>query len=235
MRPPVHDTESTFEPGERTVCMDQTETTVAAVHPAGPDAVALELDTPDGFVAQPGQFVRLGVEIDDQVESRFYTLSSPDTDDTMEVTLTYDPESVVGARLAGLSAGDTVTVAGPFGDAHYDGEPHALVLAGGPGVGAAVGIAERALAEGNEATVVYHDTEPLHEERLSTLANAGATVTVVSDADRLASAVEETATGDETAFVYGFDDFVSLASEALTASGFDADAAAVESFGPAPE
>ena len=215
--------------------MDQTETTVTAVHPVGPDAVALELDTPDGFVAQPGQFVRLGVEVDGEVESRFYTLSSPDTEETLEVTLTYDPGSTVGKRLAELSAGDTVTVAGPFGDAHYDGESHALVLAGGPGVGAAVGIAERALAEGNDTTIVYYDTEPLHEERLSTLSNAGTTVTVVSDADRFAAAVEETATGEEAAFVYGFDDFVALAGEALTASGFDVDAAAVESFGPAPE
>ena len=214
--------------------MDQTETAVAAVHSAGPDAVALELDTPDGFVARPGQFVRLGVEVDGEVESRFYTLSSPDTEGTMEVTLTYDPESVVGARLAGLSAGDAVTVAGPFGDAHYDGEPHALVLAGGPGVGAAVGIAERALAEDNDATVVYLDDEPLHEDRLSTLSNAGATVTVISDADGLEAAVEE-ATGDEAAFVYGFDDFVALADEALAASGFDVEAAHVESFGPAPE
>ncbi|MFC5970577.1 FAD-binding oxidoreductase [Halomarina salina] len=214
--------------------MDQTETSVTTVTSVGPDAVALELETPDGFVAQPGQFVRLGVEIDGDVESRFYTLSSPDTDETLEVTLTYDPESVVGARLADLSAGDTVTVAGPFGDAHYDGEAHALVLAGGPGVGAAVGIAERALAEDNDATVVYLDDEPLHEDRLSTLSGAGATVTLVSDADGLEAAVEEAA-GDESVFVYGFDDFVGLASDALVENDFDVDAAAVESFGAPPE
>ncbi|MWG35647.1 ferredoxin--NADP reductase [Halomarina oriensis] len=215
--------------------MDQTEAAVAAVHPAGPDAIALELETPEGFSAQPGQFIRVGVEVDDDIESRFYTLSSPDTGRTLEVTLTYDPESVVGKRLASLSVEDTVTVAGPFGDAHYDGEPHALVLAGGPGVGAAVGIGERALAEGNDATVVYQDDDPLHEERLSTLADAGATVTIVSTGENLTRALAETTAGDESAFVYGFADFVAAASEALAENGFDTDAAKVESFGPAPE
>ncbi|MFD1513545.1 ferredoxin--NADP reductase [Halomarina rubra] len=214
--------------------MDQTETTVVAVHSVGTDAVALELATPEGFSALPGQFVRLGVEVDGEVESRFYTLSSPDADDTLEVTLTYDPESVVGKRLAGLEVEDTVTVAGPFGDAHYDGEPHALVLAGGPGVGAAVGIAERALSEGNDATVVYRDDDPLHESRLSTLSEAGATVTLVSTDENLTRALAETA-GDEQAFVYGFADFVEQATEALAEHGFDTDAAKVESFGPAPE
>jgi ferredoxin-NADP reductase len=215
--------------------MDRTETTVAAVHPAGTDAVALELETPEGFHALPGQFVRVGVEVDGDVESRFYTLSSPDTEDTLEVTLTYDPESVVGKRLANLAAGDAVTVAGPFGDAHYDGEARVLVLAGGPGVGAAVGIAERARAEGNEAAVVYRDDDPLLEERLSELSAAGVAVTVVGEDDALPAAVTEVADGDEQAFVYGFADFVARATEALTESGFDADAAKVESFGPAPE
>jgi ferredoxin-NADP reductase len=215
--------------------MDQTETAVVAVDAVGPDAVALEVETPEGFVAQPGQFVRLGVDVDGETESRFYTLSSPDTDGTLEVTLTYDPESVVGRRLAGLSAGDAVTVAGPYGDAYYDGEPRVLVLAGGPGVGAAVGIAERALSEGNEAAVVYRDDEPLHEARLSNLSNAGATITVVSADGNLTRAVDETATGDEGAFVYGFDDFVAVAGEALAAAGFDVAEANVESFGPAPE
>jgi ferredoxin-NADP reductase len=215
--------------------MDQTETTVAAVHSVGTDAIALELETPEGFSARPGQFIRVGVEVEGDVESRFYTLSSADTEGTLEVTLTYDPESVVGKRLADLSVGDAVTVAGPFGDAHYDGEPRALVLAGGPGVGAAVGIAERALAEGNDAAIVYRDDDPIHEDRLSTLANGGATVTVVSSDENLRSAVEEAATGDEQAFVYGFEPFVERSVEVLAAVGFGTDEAKVESFGPAPE
>ena len=39
--------------------MDATETTVAAVRDAGPDTLAFDLETPPGFEAEPGQFVRL--------------------------------------------------------------------------------------------------------------------------------------------------------------------------------
>lgn len=229
--------------------MDPTDATVVAVRDVGAHAVALSIETPAGFDARPGQFVKLSLVIGGEPESRFYTVSSPDVEGTFEVTLTYDAradEEALGPRLAALDPGDTVAVTGPFGDAYYEDEPRTLVLAGGPGIGPAVGIAERTLADGGEAAVVYRTAAvtpgaddgdpPIHEERLGALAAAGAPVAVVDSDDALAAAVREVATdGDRQAFVYGFEGFVEAAREALDAGGIDPATAKVESFGPDPE
>jgi cytochrome-b5 reductase len=206
---------------------------VTAVHQVGPDAVAVEFDSPDGFDARPGQFVRLSAAVDGEEYSRFYTLSSPTTDGTFEVTIGYDPDEggPFSRRLLELDSGETFEMAGPYGDAAYDDDARSVVLAGGPGVGAAVGIAERALADGNEAAVVYRDDDPAHTDRLDQLRAAGATVHV-TDGD-VVDHVADVLTGaaGETVFVYGFADFVEAAREAIAAAGGDPDAALVESFG----
>ena len=213
--------------------MDATDVTVTGVREVGPDTVALDLDTPDGFSARPGQFVKLSASLDGEQESRFYTVSSPDTDGTFEVTVGVDPEGTLAPWLAERVAGDTVTVVGPYGDAFYDGEARVVVVAGGPGVGPAVGIAERALAAGNEAAVVYRDDAPVHEERLAALAAAGAEAYVLGADDDLASAVAATATGapGEQVFVYGFAAFLDAATAALDAAGVDPGDARTENFG----
>lgn len=215
--------------------MDATAVTVAANRDVGPDAVALELDTPDGFDARPGQFVKLTATVDDEEVSRFYTVSSPTVTDTFEVTLTIDPEGTFGPYLAALEPGDAVTVAGPFGSAAYDDEPATLVVAGGPGVGPAVAIAERTLDDGGATAVVYADDEPIHADRLDAIRDRGAHVAVVdADAD-LGAAVDDALDAlDEApqAFVYGFAGFIDRATDAL--SGDVAETAKVESFGPAP-
>jgi len=107
-------------------------------------ATYLRFDAPDGFAAEPGQFVKLGTEIDGESVARFYTLSSPTIDDTFEVTVGIDTDEggEFSAFLADAEAGTEMTLSGPFGgDQHYDGEPRAVVIAGGPGVGPAVAIA----------------------------------------------------------------------------------------------
>ncbi len=58
-----------------------------------------------------------------------------------------------------------MTLSGPYGDQHYDGEARAVVIAGGPGVGPAVAIAERAIDEDAEAAVVYRDDDAAHADR----------------------------------------------------------------------
>ena len=215
--------------------MEPTETTVAGVREVGPDAVAIDIETPAGFSARPGQFVKLSTTIDGETEGRFYTISSPDTEDTFEFTVGYDPEEggAFSEYLLDIEAGDTVTITGPFGDSHYEGERRAVVLAGGPGVGPAVAIAERALADGHEAAVVYRDDEPLHEDRLATLAGTTADVFVLSEVDSLPDAVAAVLTGadDEQVFVYGFADFLEDAEAAVEAAGGDPDAAKTENFG----
>ncbi|MCL9815386.1 FAD-dependent oxidoreductase [Natronocalculus amylovorans] len=212
--------------------MDAT-VSVRSTADVGPNTIVIEFDSPDGFEAQPGQFVKLTGEVNDESYSRFYTLSSPDVTDTFEVTIGID-ESEGGefsVHLGTLEAGDELEMSGPFGSDYYEGESRVVVLAGGPGVGPAIGIGDRALADGNEAAIVYQDDAPAHEERLAELEARGATVYVVSDG--IEDAVEATVSGEsgEQVFIYGFASFIETAEAALEAIGADPSDAKVENFG----
>lgn len=212
-----------------------TTATVSAVETVGRNTYALRFRSPEGFAAEPGQFVKLGTEIDGESVARFYTLSSPTVDDTFEVTVGIDPEEGgdFSAFLSDAEAGTEMTLSGPFGDQHYDDEPRAVVIAGGPGVGPAVAIAERALDEGAEAAIVYRDDDVSHADRLDRLEERGATIRVLDADAELDDAVADALTDakGETVFVYGFADLVADAEAAIEAAGGDADAAKVENFG----
>ncbi|TSD13363.1 oxidoreductase [Haloglomus irregulare] len=215
--------------------MDASDLRVVAVRDCGPDTVAIEFESPDGFDARPGQFVKLTAAVDGEPVSRFYTISSPDVAESFEITVGYDPEEggAFSEYLLALATDDRVQVAGPFGTNYYEDEPRTVVLAGGPGIGPAVGIAERALADGHEAAIVYRDDEPVHEARLSALAAAGVEIYVLGGDEPLTEAVAAVATGavEEQLFIYGFESFLDAATEALTAAGGAPDAAKVENFG----
>ncbi|WP_336034493.1 FAD-dependent oxidoreductase [Halobacterium yunchengense] len=213
--------------------MDETAVAVRSVRSVGPDTVAVTFESPPGFDARPGQFVQVFGEFEGDREGRFYTLSSPTVDETFEVTVEVDPEGTLGPWLADRDPGNEVTVTGPFGDDYYEDEDAVVVLAGGPGVGPAVAVGERAVAADASVTVVYEDDQPAHEDRLADLSAAGARVLVV--ADDVAGAVQSlTGPTEGVPFVYGFAEFCEAAVDALEAAGFDVDAAKVESFGPAP-
>jgi len=214
--------------------MDTTDLTIAALESVGLDAIAITFDTPAGFSAYPGQFVKLTLDTDDGEQSRFYTISSPDVADTFEITVGIDPEGEVAPLLADLEPGDAVSVAGPFGDAYYQGNTDAVVLAGGPGVGPAVGIGERALDHGNGAAIIYQDRDPIHRDRLDDLSESGGFVRIVGeDADLSESVVAALDAVDDDAqvFVYGFADFLDGAMDALEVAGGDPETAKVENFG----
>lgn len=215
--------------------MDASDLRVVAVRDCGPDTVAIEFESPDGFDARPGQFVKLTAAVDGEPVSRFYTISSPDVAETFEITVGYDPEEggAFSEYLLALATDDRVQVAGPFGSNYYEDEQRAVVLAGGPGIGPAVGIAERALADGQEAAIVYRDDAPVHEARLSALAAADVDIYVLGGDEPLTEAVAAVATGavEEQLFIYGFESFLDAATEALTAAGGAPDAAKVENFG----
>ncbi|WP_284009810.1 FAD-dependent oxidoreductase [Haloarcula pelagica] len=211
--------------------MDERLLPVTAVRSVGPDAVAIDIETPPEFDARPGQFVKVTLPGDEDEESRFYTISSPDVEGTFEMTVGIDPEGAVAPRLADLEAGDELLVAGPFGSDYYEGEPRAVVIAGGPGVGPAVGIAERALQDGNEAAVVYQDDDPIHVERLDALEADGAFVSLLAEDEDMTEAVADAVADGGQVFVYGFADFLDAATAALEAAGVDADGAKVENFG----
>jgi 3-phenylpropionate/trans-cinnamate dioxygenase ferredoxin reductase subunit len=211
--------------------MDDTECRVAAVREVGPDTVAIDVETPAEFSARPGQFVKLTFEVDGETEPRFYTISSPDVEGTFELTVGIDPDGTVAPLLADLAAGDTVTVAGPFGSDYYEDEPRAVILAGGPGVGPAVGIAERALAEGNDAALVYRDDAPVHEDRLDAIADDGAFVRVLGADEDLTDATAAALEDGGQLFVYGFADFIDAATAAVEAAGGSTEDAKIENFG----
>jgi len=211
--------------------MDERSLTVAAVRTVGPEAIAIDVETPGDFAAQPGQFVKLTLSVDAEDQSRFYTISSPDVDGEFEMTVGIDPDGEVAPHLADLEAGDTVRIAGPFGSDYYEGESRAVLLAGGPGIGPAIGIAERAVADGNDAAVVYQDDAPIHEDRLDALREQGVLVHVLDGDADLTDAVSEAAGEGGQVFIYGFADFLDDATAALEAAGVDTEAAKVENFG----
>lgn len=214
--------------------MEDVSIPVRSVESAGPDAVAIAFETPPDFDGSPGQFVRLSATIDGEVVQRFYTLSSPDVEESFEVTVAVDPEGSLAPWLADREPGDTVTVSGPYGDHFYVGEQSVVVIAAGPGIGPAVGIGERALREDQPVAIVYPEGHPIHRERIEALEDGGATI--VTFEDDLESAVAE-ATGavDGVPYVYGFEGFVSAAANALEAVGIDPEDAKIESFGPGPD
>jgi ferredoxin-NADP reductase len=211
--------------------MEDTPVTVDAVREVGEHAVALDFETPSSFDAAPGQFVKLTLRVDGGEESRFYTISSPDVEDTFEITVEIDPDGEIGPELAGLAPGDEVRASGPFGNAYYEGEEEVLILAGGPGVGPAIGIAERALDEGKDTAVVYRDDHPIHQSKLTALDERGTFVRILADGESMDEAVREVLTDRTQVFVYGFADFLDAATGAIAAAGGEPDAAKVENFG----
>ena len=212
--------------------MDAT-VTVTDTENVGPDTVSIAFETPEGFEAQPGQFVKLRASVDGESYARFYTISSPDMIDTFEVTIEIDPDESgpFSEHLGALSAGDEIEMSGPFGSDYYENEPRVIVLAGGPGIGPAVGIGERVINDGGELAIVYKDDTPAHKDRLSTLNAAGAAVAITDGS--ITEAVEAAVTGqdDEQIFVYGFGSFVDEAIAAVEAAGGDPDDLKVENFG----
>ena len=210
-----------------------TTVTVTETENVGADTVSITFETPDGFAAAPGQFVKLSAEVDGESYARFYTLSSPDVVETFEITIEIDPDESgpFSEQLAALSAGDEIEMSGPFGSDYYEGEPRVVVLAGGPGIGPAVGIGERAVADGGEVAIVYQDDDPAHEDRLAALRKAGANVTI-TDGD-ISESVDSALAGeaDEQLFIYGFATFVEEATDAIETAGGDPAAAKIENFG----
>jgi len=195
------------------------QVTVAAVEEVGTRTVALELETPEDFDAEPGQFLLVRATVDGVEETGYYTLSSPDTAETMEVTVEYVPEGTLAPWLAERDPGDEIEIEGPFGDVRYTGDGDAIVLAEGPGIGPAVGIAERARREGHDATVVFWGEQPPHRDRLDALEADGATVLLVGSLDEAADTLADA--GDATVYVFGFESFVRDAKTVADAVGVD--------------
>jgi ferredoxin-NADP reductase len=206
------------------------ETTVISVTSVGPDTVAVELDSPAGFTASPGQFVKLLFEIDGETIGRFYTISSAAVDDRFELTIGFDPEAggAVTDRLQAIAEGEQVTFDGPYGQSTYEGAERVLIIAGGPGVGPAVAVGEVARDAGAEVGVVYQTSAPAHTARLEALDAAGAGVWIDDAPLRDGLAAVSTPPESSQVFVFGF---AELVEEATAIDGIDPATAKIENFG----
>lgn len=216
--------------------MDGTEVEIADVRGVGPDTVALRVTAPPGFDARPGQFVQVRATVGGEPVTRHYSVSSASVGETFELTVGIDPDGTLSPRLADAKPGDTVEIDGPFGRSFYEDEERVVVLAAGPGIGAAVGIAEATLSRGGDAAIVYRTGSPVHEDRLSRLAAADAHVYVVGTGTETFEAAVRAAIGGGSGdgariFVYGFAPFVEIARAAIAAAGGDPAVAKVENFG----
>mgnify|MGYP002760519894 CR=1 FL=1 len=225
--------------------MDAT-VTVKEAQSVGPQTVAITMQSPPAFTAKPGQFLRVTATIDDEEYARFYTISSPDVEETIEITVGIDPSDAgpFSQYLADIESGSKLSIAGPFGQHYYEDSDRAVVLAGGPGIGPAVGIGDAADAAGNEVAIVYvsETATPAHRPRLNALADAGNNVTIFTTASDSQSgivppefddAVADIITGvsTEQTFVYGFEGFIEAATDALESASINPDEAKIENFG----
>lgn len=161
--------------------MDDVEVRIHSIEHVGPETVAIAFETPQGFDAAAGQHVELSALIDGELVKRHYTLSSPGVDATFEITVSIDPEGTLAPWLADRGPGETVQISGPYGDAYYEGEDRAVVLAAGPGIGPAIAIGESAISDGGSVAIVYPESTNVHENRLTALADAGAHVIAYAD------------------------------------------------------
>lgn len=214
-----------------TIAMEGTEVAVDRVRKVGERTVAIDLPTPDSWSINPGQFVQIGAPVDEEFVVRHYTVSSPYNDGGFEITVGVDPEGDLSPVLAELNEDDFVSVDGPYGRSYYEGEEPVVVIAGGPGVGPAVGIAERVADEhgAKKASVIYRDVEHAHLDRLEELRDKGARVELLEDDELLRGNLDGLPDGAQV-FVYGFDGFVNEAAEALEAAGYEGEPK-VENFG----
>lgn len=206
-----------------------TETRVLSVESVGSSTVAITLEAPTNFEAQPGQFVLVKATIDGTEESGYYTLSSPTVENSFEITVEVDPEGTLGPWLADQMKDDRIEFDGPFGTITYDGDDDVVVLASGPGIGPAVGIGERARATEASATILYDGDDPAHTDRLDSLRDDGAEIRigVATLEERL-----ETVDDPTDVYVFGFESFVDGAVTALSEAELDPEQAHIENFGP---
>lgn len=205
------------------------EVSITRIENVGDQTIAIELEAPTDFEAFPGQFVLVQAMIDDEEETGYYTISSPDVAETFEITVAVSPDGTLGPWLAQRSVGDEIMVDGPFGDIQYSGASDATVIAGGPGIGPAVGIGERAISAGQDVTIVYGGTTPPHGQRLAALKQDGAVINISADIE---TAVGEQKFSNIDTFVFGFEDFVEQVDSALSETSRNADEIKIENFGP---
>lgn len=205
-------------------------TNIRSLKSVGDSTIAIEVETPSGFKAFPGQFVLVRATINDEEKTGYYTISSPNVEERFELTVAVDPDGTLGPWLANRTLNETISVEGPYGDIQYVADSDALVFARGPGIGPAVGIAERARNAGRDATIVYGGNRPPHKRRLNDLESNGAQVILTDD---LTATIAGLDLSISNSYVFGFQEFVEDVKTALSTNEVDQTIVEIESYGPA--
>jgi len=209
--------------------MEATGVAVDSVDQVGPKTVAITLEVPPSFDADPGQFVLVRASVDGTELARHYTISSPTVEETLEITVGIDPDGDLSPWLASVDSGERIRIEGPFGEAAHE-RGDAVAIAGGPGIGAAVAVAERALETDGSATVVYHpESDPAHRDRLQGIVERGGTVRVVGDEDALGAVIPDVIE-DVPVYVYGFRPFVESVRDVIAAADREPEDVSYEPF-----
>jgi len=76
------------------------EVRVTDIETVGDSVIAVKLETPPEFDADPGQFILVRATLSGETETSYYTLSAPRVGDTFEITVAIDPDGTVGPWLA---------------------------------------------------------------------------------------------------------------------------------------
>lgn len=182
--------------------------------------LTITLETPTGFTASPGQFVRIKAEVAGTNRSGYYALSSPEVTDAFEVTVQFDADEALGAWLSGCESGEAIDFDGPYGNVRYTGDEDVTIVADGPGIGSAVGIAERARRAGRTVAVVYRTDRPIYKSRLGRVQARGGKVAIVEESAGLADALN-TVPDDRPCYVFGSDEFASDVRAALRNTDYE--------------
>jgi ferredoxin-NADP reductase len=131
---------------------------VVAVHPETRDAVTLEIKPGRGWAGHtPGQYIRIGVDVDGVRQWRAYSLTSELGSRTISITVKAIPDGVVSnylvrrARPGMLIQLDQAT--GEFTE-RGDGEP-LLFVTGGSGITPVMGMLRNGVAARRDVVVVH--------------------------------------------------------------------------------
>lgn len=214
--------------------MEAVDAVIRSVREVGQETVAIDVETPEGFAPRPGQFVLVRATIDGEEHARHYTMSSPNAQGAFEITVGIDPDGTLSGWLADRVPGDTLEIQGPYGTIFYDDEPTVTVIAGGPGIGAGLGVLERAIQEGHTGGLIaLVDGGVPHEPRLAALAAGDLDVYLCRSDDGVRTAVRSLTDLQPTGqvFVFGFRSFIDVVVDTLESLGIDPGDAKIENYG----
>ena len=141
------------------------ELVISSVRQEGADAVALEFAVPQELAAEfayvPGQYLTLRADIDEQDVRRSYSIASA-VDAALCVGVRQVDDGVYSTYAQGLKVGDTVQVMPPEGRFMLHDQQDILLIAAGSGITPMVSIANAALDNGAQVTLVYGNRDFKH-------------------------------------------------------------------------